>query len=232
MRGGKANRGGMVKICGVTRREDAELAVAAGADAVGVVFVANSPRRVTPERAADLLAGLPARVLRVGVFADADAATLAAAARTAGLTHLQLHGRERPELAEELARYGRAEAGAGAAAGMPWGIWKGVAMRAEDCLRTAAEWRDAAEALLLDGAGAGRGGEGAGFEWARARQVTGARLIVAGGLRAENVAACVAATGAWGVDASSGVESAPGIKDEAKVRAFIAAARAAMAAAG
>ncbi len=210
----------MIKICGLTSASDALVAAEAGADALGFVF-APSPRQVTARAVAEITAQLPPEPLRVGVFVNATAPELRAAAEAAGLTVLQLHGQEPPSLAAELA------------AALPGvAIWKAVGMRRPDAEAQLAAWRPRAAALLLDG---GSGGSGERFDWSRAAalgQTTGARIIVAGGLDPDNVAVCVRRARPWGVDVSSGVERTPGKKDPAKVIAFIQAARAAFAALG
>lgn len=203
----------MIKICGLTNLDDALFAAAAGADALGFVF-APGRRQMTPEAVAAITAALPPGPLRVGVFVNAAAEALRAAADAAGLAVLQLHGAEPPSLAAALP--GRR-------------LWKAAAMNEPGAEARLAAWRPVAAALVLDG---GAGGGGDGFDWTRAaafRQATGARILVAGGLGPDNVAACIRGARPWGVDVSSGVEAAPGRKDRAKVRDFIQAARGAFA---
>ncbi|HZT72384.1 MAG TPA: phosphoribosylanthranilate isomerase [Terriglobales bacterium] len=200
----------MIKICGITSAADALAAAAAGADAVGFVFAPRSPRRVSAAAAAAIAAQLPAHVLKVGVFANADPAEIRATADAASLDLLQLHGREPSALARYFA---------------PRPIWKALHMGAPGYLETAAEWGECAAALLLDSGG----GTGRVFDWRQVAAFEGQKLIIAGGLTPENVAECIARTGPWGVDVSSGVESAPGRKDPARVRDFIRAAQAAFA---
>lgn len=201
----------MIKICGITSLPDALLAAEAGADAVGFIFAAASPRRVTIEQAAAITRELPAGLLKVGVFVDADPAAMLDAARRAALDVLQLHGEEPVAVAPLLA---------------PWTSWKTLHMGQPGYLEVAAEWGDRAGALLLDSGNArSRGGTGRAFDWRQVAALEGLRLIVAGGLRPETVAACIASTGAWGVDVSSGVESAPGRKDPQRLRAFVRAAQ-------
>ncbi len=182
----------MVKICGITRREDAEAAVAAGASALGFVFYPPSPRYVAPERAAELGAGLP--VLKVGVFQDETAASIEAAMRAAHLDIAQIYSIGVPQNAR---------------------VWKAY--------RTISKFEpnmaENAEAVLLDGPA-----NGIGFDWSRA-QNTGAKIILAGGLDSSNVAEAIRIAHPWGVDASSKLESSPGVKDHEKVRRFIEAAR-------
>lgn len=182
----------MVKICGITRRQDAEAAVEAGASALGFVFYPPSPRYVSPERAAELGEGLP--VLKVGVFQDETAASIEAAVRAAKLDIAQIYNSGAPHGAR---------------------VWK--AFRA--IRKFEPEMAEGAEAVLLDGPA-----NGIGFDWTVARN-SGAKIILAGGLDASNVASAIRTVKPWGVDASSKLESSPGLKDNEKVRQFIEAAR-------
>lgn len=182
----------MVKICGITRREDAEAAVSAGANALGFIFYPKSPRYVAPERAAELGRDLP--VWKVGIFVDETSAFVANAAREANLDVVQLYG-------------GAAPSGAR--------VWR--AFRVQDGIDQ--KLAQMGEAVLLDGPA-----NGIGFDWNEARDVA-ARVIVAGGLNATNVAEAIRVARPWGVDASSGLEISPGIKDHSKIREFVKAAR-------
>jgi phosphoribosylanthranilate isomerase len=182
----------MVKICGITRREDAAAAVDAGASAIGFVFAASSPRYIAPERAAEIGRGL--EVWKVGVFVDETAASVEAVARAASLDIVQLYGGEAPASLR---------------------VWR--AYRVKEGFH--AERVHAAEAVLLDGPA-----NGIAFDWAQAPK-SEAKLILAGGLDASNVAEAIRVVRPWGVDASSRLEVAPGIKDHQKVRQFIRAAR-------
>ena len=181
----------MVKVCGITRREDAEVAVAAGASAIGFIFYPPSPRYITPERAAELGQGL--QVWKVGIFVDETPARIEVVMRTAHLDVAQIYG-------------GAAPAGVR--------VWK--AFRIADAFDGALA--AGAEAVLLDGAH-----NGASFDWKLARGAA-EKAIVAGGLDAANVAEAIRMAAPWGVDASSKLESAPGIKDHDRVRAFVRAA--------
>lgn len=197
-----------VKICGITREEDALLAVALGADAVGFVF-APSPRQVTPRTAADIARRLPPEVLTVGVFRDEAPERVVRIVNEAGLGAVQLHGHEPPSdgrwIRERVRWLIRAFP-----AGSP------EIERARD---------HAADAVLLDAPSPGGGRV---FDWSLADGVPpGLPLILAGGLNPDNVAAAIAVAEPWGVDVSTGVERAPGIKDARLMRAFIEAARAA-----
>jgi phosphoribosylanthranilate isomerase len=204
--------GVQVKICGITTPEDGIMVARAGADAVGLMFWPQSKRFVTLDQARAIDRALPPLVLRVGVFVDATAEAIADAVSAGGLDLLQLHGAEPPERFDTLPR------------------------RAIKAIRVGAGF-DAAAALRFEGRAAGLlldtqstqapGGTGETFDWTLARDVRRAAsfLILAGGLRPDNVAAAIAAVRPDAVDVSSGVESAPGRKDEQKVRAFIEAVR-------
>jgi phosphoribosylanthranilate isomerase len=180
----------MVKVCGITRREDAEAAVAAGASAIGFVFYPQSPRYVSPETAAELGRGLD--VWKVGVFVDESPASVETAMRNARLDIAQIYGSTLPNVPR---------------------IWR--AFRVGPTSRPADE---SVEAILLDGPA-----NGISFDWQQARGLA-EKVIVAGGLDASNVADAIRRAHPWGVDASSGLESAPGIKDHEKVRQFVKAA--------
>ncbi|HEX9993133.1 MAG TPA: phosphoribosylanthranilate isomerase [Acidimicrobiales bacterium] len=197
-----------VKICGVTSEEDALLAVALGADAVGFVF-APSRRQVTAERARDIARRLPPEVLTVGVFRDEAPQRVVDLVHTAGLRAVQLHGHETPE----QARWVRAR--------VPFLIQ--AFPGGDPALARAADY--GADAVLVDSASPGSGEV---WDWSLAEGApSGHRVILAGGLTPGNVAGAVARVRPWGVDVASGVESSPGRKDPVKVRAFVAAARAA-----
>lgn len=181
----------MVKICGITRREDAEACVAAGASAIGFVFYPPSPRCITPQRAAELGAGLP--VWKVGVFVNETAASIEAVMRAAKLDIAQIYD-------------------GGAPAGVR--VWKAIRLSsAVDPTQVSG-----AEAVLLDGPA-----NGVAFDWSLAKDAA-EKVIVAGGLDASNVADAIRAAKPWGVDASSRLESAPGIKNHEKIRRFVEAA--------
>jgi indole-3-glycerol phosphate synthase / phosphoribosylanthranilate isomerase len=203
-----------VKICGITSKEDALLAVSAGADAVGFVFWPGSPRTVDPQAARAIAAAVPPFILRVGVFVDATAEEMRRVADEVGLDIVQLHGNESPEAVSRAPR--RAVKA----------VRVGPGFRPDEALR----YDGTAAALLLDTRveGDGRpGGTGRVFDWSLVRPVREGTsfLILAGGLTPENVGEAVAAVRPDGVDVSSGVESAPGKKDPAKMRAFVEAVR-------
>jgi phosphoribosylanthranilate isomerase len=200
----------LVKVCGITRREDAACAVDLGADAVGFVFWPSSPRLVGVKVAADVAADLDGRVLRVGVFVDATPELVSRLVRQVGLDAVQLHGDERVDDFR----------GVGAR------LVKAVTLGGPDDVALAAAMpRDVT--LLVDAHDrARRGGTGQRADWARAAQLSANRAIwLAGGLTAGNVADAVRRVKPSGIDVSSGVESAPGVKDRSRLEAFIAAAR-------
>jgi phosphoribosylanthranilate isomerase len=197
-----------VKICGITSEDDALLAVALGADAVGFVL-APSPRQVAPQIVSDIIKRLPPEVITVGVFRDATREQVLETAQRSGLSAVQLHGHEPPELARWVRERFPMVIQA-FAAGTP-----GV--------QRAAEY--GADAILLDAANPGSAQV---FDWSLAADVpSGQRVIVAGGLDASNVASAISHIRPWGVDVSSGVETSPGEKDALKMRDFIREARAA-----
>ncbi len=206
-----------VKICGLRTPESLRAAVEAGARYVGFVFFARSPRNLSPEAARALAAEVPPGVAKVALVVDADDATLDEIAARVPLDMLQLHGRESPErVAEIRARYG-----------LP--VMKAIGIATEADLPAIALYESVADQLLIDAKPAPGadlpGGNGLAFDW---RLLAGRKWhkpwMLAGGLSPENVARAIALTGAAQVDVSSGVERAPGVKDAALIRAFIAAA--------
>lgn len=206
-----------IKICGITRLEDAEAAVAAGADALGFLFYLPSPRCVDVDTAAAICRALPPLVTRVGVFVDAAAEFVRETAGRCGLSALQFHGQETPEFCRRFA--------------LP--VIKAFRVHGPDSLAELPAYETAA--WLLDSFLPGRlGGTGATFNWDLAADAArlGRPVILAGGLTPENVATAVRRVWPYGVDVSSGVESAPGRKDAGKLKAFVAAVRAAEAKAG
>jgi phosphoribosylanthranilate isomerase len=203
-----------VKICGVTTPEDAVAAAEAGADAVGMVFWPGSPRLVAIDAARAIGAALPPFVTRVGVFRDAERDEMARVADAVGLDLLQLHGDEPPEALDALPRRALKA------------VRVGETFAPEEALR----YEGRAAGLLLDTrASEAPGGTGRTFDWSLARGVRKhARfLLLAGGLGPDNVRAAIRALEPDGVDASSRLEKAPGLKDHARVRAFVEAVRAA-----
>jgi len=198
-----------VKICGITRLEDAQLALEAGADVLGFNFWPGSKRHVSVSRAAEIAAALPVGVLRVGVFVRATPNAVRDTVAAVGLGAVQLHGDEDP------ADY--------SGAGVP--LWQ--VLRIERALPASVSAR--ASELLLDARVEGFGGSGRTFDWSLARQAGqfGLPYWLAGGLTPLNVAEAVHRGAPSGVDVASGVESSPGVKDPERVRAFVAAVRAA-----
>lgn len=213
-----------VKICGNTSLADARLAVEAGADAVGFVF-APSPRQVTASEVAGIVRRLPAAVEKIGVFVDAALDEIYMTARECMLTGVQLHFDAAPELPAKL----RLRLGAGLRILRVVHFGVGVGR-----LAAALAADPHVDALLVDTrTRTAVGGTGAVFDWEKARRTlfTSAktrkgRLVAAGGLTPENVGEAVAKLRPWGVDAVSGVEAEPGKKDAAKVKLFVARARA------
>ncbi len=211
-----------VKICGNTSIEDARLAVDAGADAVGFVF-APSPRRVTAQQVAAIAPKLP-EIEKIGVFVDALFDEIATTVATCGLTGVQLHSDAGADVPKRLrARFGP-----------KLRVLRVVHFGASAAEQAAAISGDTnVDAVLVDSRTATAiGGTGITFDWHEAAQtIFGSanelRLVAAGGLRPENVAEAIATLRPWGVDVASGVEASPGKKDAAKVRAFVANARAA-----
>jgi len=194
-----------VKICGITNRDDALHAAACGADALGFVFFSGSPRCVTPEQVRAIAEVLPPFVSRVGLFVNESPERIRAIAGECGLDVLQLHGDEVPA----------------ACVFPPYRVIKGVRPRNSVDLAPLSAYPVAA--LLVDAAVPGQfGGTGQRADWQLAAQLAAAhRVILAGGLTPDNVVAAVQAVRPYGVDVSSGVESAPGKKDPEKVACFI-----------
>jgi phosphoribosylanthranilate isomerase len=198
-----------VKICGITRRQDLEVAVEAGADAVGLVFAPRSKRLIGTEDAAKLAESVPAFVSRVGLFMDQDAADVRATLKSVRLSLLQFHGSEDADYCRQF--------------GLPY--LKAVSMTSPDALAAAAaEYADAAGLLLDSHRPGGVGGTGKAFDWALVRPVS-LPLVLAGGLSPGNVAEAVRSVRPWAVDVSSGVEESPGIKSAELIREFIREAK-------
>jgi len=187
----------MVKICGITNREDAQAAIEGGAAALGFNFCPASPRYLTPSQAAAIIAGLSAAVWKVGVFVDESPENVLRIARQAGLDIAQLHGSESPGDYPQSIR-----------------VWKAVRVGPVFSLPTLLP----AEAVLLDGPASGQS-----FDWARVPHGA-SRLILAGGLHAGNVREAIERIHPWGVDACSLLESGPGRKDHFKMAEFLKAA--------
>ena len=193
----------MVKICGMTNREDALAAIDGGAAALGFNFYPASPRYISPDEAAAIADGLPPGVWKVGVFVDESPEAVLQTAGQVGLDIAQLHGSERPEQYPRGIR-----------------VWRAIRMLAggSACPTTATA---GVEAVLLDGPASGQV-----FDWTRVPHGI-AKLILAGGLDAGNVREAIEQVHPWGVDACSQIESSPGRKDRFKMAAFLKAALAA-----
>lgn len=203
-----------IKICGLTRPDEAAACAALGADAIGMIFHPPSPRHLRDEAAEAIGAALPQDVARIGVFVDAPAEAILDKARRCGLTGAQLHGKETPETVLRLRRAGLL-------------VIKALFAARPPGLNAAGDY--APDAFLVE-CGRGRlpGGNAEVWNWAEARGLSASGpLILAGGLAPGNVAEAIMAAAPDAVDVSSGVESAPGRKDLERVAAFIRAVRAA-----
>ncbi|HEV2799116.1 MAG TPA: phosphoribosylanthranilate isomerase [Pyrinomonadaceae bacterium] len=204
-----------VKVCGITNLADALTAVEAGADALGFNFYRRSPRYIAPREAGRIVAELPPGVLCVGVFVNEGSAdALARMAEEAHVSAVQLHGDEAPEYCASLGRFEVIKA-----------------LRVGEDFAPEEARRYPARSILLDAFNAhARGGTGETFDWTLARRTRElvAELYLAGGLTPENVADAIEAVAPYAVDVCSGVEDAPGRKDASRLRAFVAAVRAAV----
>lgn len=199
-----------VKICGITRVEDALAAAAAGADAIGLVFYAKSPRAVDIEQAREILAALPPFVTSVGLFVDAERSELERILASVPLDLLQFHGDESVQQCEAFGR--------------PY--IKALRVKAGDDIAAQVACYHSAQGILLDAYVEGvPGGTGEAFDWSLIPQALSKPLILAGGLRPDNVAEAVSRVRPYAVDVSGGVEASKGVKDVEKVGAFIRAAR-------
>ncbi len=202
----------LIKICGITRLEDALHAVAAGATAVGFVFWPNSPRGVTAEQAGAIVAALPAATTTVGVFVNESLEVIRRTLAVSGVSTVQLHGDEPASYATAL--------------GSP--VFKATSV--SGAALALAHWPDETTFLVDAHDPVRRGGTGLTVDWTVAAALARRRrLVLAGGLTPANVAEAIGQVRPFGVDVSSGVEAAPGIKDHGKVTEFLASARAAFA---
>ena len=200
------------KICGITRVEDALAAVEAGADAIGLVFYAKSPRAVTVQQARSIINALPPFVTTVGLFVDASRCELGEILDAVPLDLLQFHGDESPENCEGYHR--------------PY--IKALRVKPGDDIAAQVALYKNASGVLLDTYVPGiPGGTGEAFDWSLVPEGLSKPIILAGGLTAENVAQAIARVRPYAVDVSGGVEAAKGIKDAQKIRAFMQAVRAA-----
>jgi phosphoribosylanthranilate isomerase len=202
-----------VKICGITNTEDAAVAVEAGADALGFICYRKSPRYVEPAVVKQIVAGLPPLVMPVGVFANEESSTVRAIMDSCGLSLAQLHGDETAAYCQELGRP----------------VMKALRLKDRASFLALAEFQGRAgvRGFVLDAfSEKAYGGTGQVIDWGLAAEAAkAATILLAGGLTPENVAEAILAVHPYGVDVSSGVESAPGKKDHGKVRAFLQAVR-------
>jgi len=206
-----------VKICGITNAGDAMAAIEFGADALGFNFYPGSKRFVPPGKAREWIGALPDGIPKVAVLVNPDWKEAIATSALPGITGLQLHGAETPEFCGRLAERGIL-------------FTKALPVTTAEALRSAPSFFT--HTLLLDSAGMGEfGGSGRTFPWEIAREFVLAnpnlRVIMAGGLSADNVGRAVAEVQPFGVDVTSGVEASPGRKDHGRLQAFLAAARSA-----
>jgi phosphoribosylanthranilate isomerase len=194
------------KICGITNLTDAKAAVAAGADAIGLVFYASSPRAVSIPQAREIARNLGAFTVITGLFVDADPEFVQSVLVQVPLNLLQFHGSESRDYCESFQR--------------PY--MKAIRMKPELDVQAAIADYPTASAILLDAYRPGvPGGTGETFDWGRVPQSASRPLVLAGGSTPKNIADAVVATRAYGVDVSGGVESAPGLKDHEKIKSFI-----------
>jgi len=197
-----------VKICGITNLEDALIAVEAGADALGFVFVNESPRCIFPDQAASIIRKLPPFVQTVGLFVNEDLTVVNATANICGLDLVQLHGEETQDFCMNVNRR----------------VIKAFRVKNMTSLNEIKDYRVAA--CLLDAwSDSAYGGTGKTFNWEIATAATSQRIILAGGLTPDNVAEAIRQVKPYAVDVSSGVESSPGKKDISLIYAFVDAAR-------
>jgi phosphoribosylanthranilate isomerase len=206
------------KICGIKTFEALDAAIGSGATHIGLNFFTKSPRSVTPDEAAALIERAQGRATMVGLFVNPDPAFIDAVRKVATLSVIQLHGEERPALVSQIAMKNGLE------------TWKAVPIKTSNDLQEAQKYRGAAHRILYDAkppdGAALTGGTGLRFDWSL---LDGFKhplpWILAGGLNTKNVRDAIGATGTDFVDVSSGVESAPGVKDVDKISAFLKAAQ-------
>ncbi|MFJ3047721.1 phosphoribosylanthranilate isomerase [Herbaspirillum chlorophenolicum] len=209
-----------IKICGLTRKEDVAAAVGSGADAVGFVFYPKSPRYVTAQQAAELAAGVPPFVSTVGLFVNPSIEEVREVLAHVPLTLLQFHGDETPQQCADIA----------AAVVRPFmrAARIGSATQPADLLEYELQYRSASpffNGLLLDTLVEHYGGSGKVFDWSVIPKELAPRAVLSGGLSVHNATEAVAGVRPYAVDISSGVEASKGIKDAAKITAFIEAVR-------
>ena len=198
-----------LKICGITRLSDALHAVEHGAGALGFVFWPQSPRYISQQRAAEIIAALPPDVDAVGVFVNESVDGIRAVVAQTGISTIQLHGDETPAYADALG----------------WPVLRAITVEQAE---QAAAWPPETTFLLDTSDPVRRGGTGSTLDWQRAAAAArGWRIVLAGGLTPDNVADAIGTVRPIGVDVSSGVEDAPGVKNSDKVARFLASARSA-----
>lgn len=193
-----------IKICGLTRSQDVQLAVELGADLLGFIF-AQSPRRIAPERMLEISAKVPEKVLKVGVFVDTPPAEVKEVATFCNLDVVQLHGSEGQDYCRVLERFKILK------------VYRLGEGRSLPEISLPPYWATLFDTWLPNQAGGG----GKVFDWQLVASFAGKRFFLAGGLTPENVGRAISMTNPFGVDVSSGVESSPGIKDPEKMRKFI-----------
>ena len=205
-----------IKICGMTRLEDALCAVEAGVDALGFIFYAKSPRAIDPEAAQRIIAALPPFVDAVGVFVDEELVQVEAIVKQCRLSYAQLHGAESPEECRHLAEIAT-----------PCQVLKAIRVGPQTTAAKLAPYRDSVQAFLLDTYQENAvGGTGEAFDWSLLGRLNLTKpLLLAGGLSVANIRLALEEVRPYGVDANSGLEMAPGIKDHNLIRQFVAAVR-------
>jgi phosphoribosylanthranilate isomerase len=199
-----------LKICGITNEEDALAAARFGADALGFIF-APSPRRISPERARQIIKVLPPLIQTVGVFVDEERDRVSSIVDICNLDIVQFHGNESVDYCKSFNLR----------------VIKAGRLRAREDLQSLSKYGEVVQALLLDSYVPDRvGGTGVTFDWELAVQAKRyGRIVLAGGLNPENVGSAINKVKPYGVDVSSGLEQSPGVKDHEKIRQFIAAVR-------
>ena len=205
-----------IKMCGTTRKEDAEKAVQLGIDALGFIFVEKSPRYIAPLSAAKITELLPPLVTRVGVFVNCEAELLKEIVSTSGLTQVQLHGSEPPEFCRELLEWRPSLT-----------VCKSFLIGPELPLPDLQSYHDSVHCVLLDTYKKGMdGGTGQSFDWSVINNLDLSRpLILAGGLNPDNVAEAITTVSPYAIDINSGVEDQPGIKNHVLLEKLVANVR-------
>jgi len=205
-----------IKICGMTRLEDALCAAEAGVDALGFIFYAKSPRSIDPEAAQRIIAQLPPFVDAVGVFVDRELQQVEAIVKQCRLSYAQLHGTESPEDCRHLAKIAA-----------PCQVLKAIRVGPQTTAAEVAPYQDSIQGFLLDTYQKNAvGGTGETFDWSLVDRLNLIKpFLLAGGLSVDNIRLALEQVRPYGVDANSGLETAPGIKDHTLIRQFVAAVR-------